>query len=148
MHQQIKYPYFNPNPATQGECCACREPPAQVQHCADMHSRNQNLCGQANTTKYWEPACFITLRLMGTRPRSSHLSRKSYSTYLFFFFSFAFTGLFTPMNCLEPVSLLFFKESVRVDVHMQCLLQKPHTSTISQNPNIFVAYRMVKIKQF
>lgn len=52
------------------------------------------------------------------------------------------------MNCLEPVSLLFFKESVRVDVHMQRLLQKPHTSTISQNPNIFAAYRMVKIKQF
>lgn len=95
MHQQIKYPYFNPNPATQGECCACREPPAQVQHCADTHSRNQNLCGQANTTKYWEPACFITLRLMGTRPRSSHLSRKSYSTYLFFFLALPFWFVYT-----------------------------------------------------
>lgn len=92
-----------------------------MQHCADMLSRNQNLCGQANATKHWEPVCFITLGLTRTCPRLSHLYRKSYSTFSFWFFFFrlACIGLFTPVNCLEPVSLISFKESVRVDKYMQ-----------------------------
>lgn len=67
---------------------------ARVRQSADMQGRDQGLAGHANTTKQWEPACFIMLGLTGTCPRSSHLSRKSYPIY--HFFSFAFTLLFIP----------------------------------------------------
>jgi len=35
---------------------------------SDMRNRDQGLVVQANTTKCWEPACFVVLRLTGTCP--------------------------------------------------------------------------------
>jgi len=43
--------------------------------------------------------------------------------------------------------LVLLERVFRVGIRMSSVLQKAHTSLISQNPNIFVDYRMVTNKQ-